>query len=1530
MSSNTKKEAYHANHTGHRNNVKAQDTIGDETVQEFDKRRAWLAASPNLPVRIAHQVQEPQDDAVPLAAAEEVTTNALEDTNRPIVETTNIRNKHQFVTLPQSKITSISFSDRKLPALVGRVWRHDPQKPSINEIPELQRRPTYLPSNRTLEELHRIRSGKLLLKLRKYRNQAKLEERRYGRHSLPSQIDIGFQQKASGNESSSNATLGRQMAPELEVEERRGRAPNREGNEILSFAEFFKHHLFSQRRPPGAHSPRGPVKGRRLMVDYLTKKIGNQALRSNIIQEAIDAGGWPETPRKSAATKRIQDRLHSYLSQRGPGWNFYSPLNSRTEETDEAEQRERLFYSPKMPSARNIHMLMEARRVRTSPKSGITPREDVGKDNSDYHSTIGSFDVSRYENESLIANSSSESHANVSEISVIDVSVNRSNTIFSTPSGFSGGARLFLNTTNAVSRNEADETNILSNITVDVRTQVQHTTGSYSDHQRPHLLLDVENNPSKFDAGSIIIELPFTSGNVNVVMGNDSDFTKSSNSRQAENITTTAFLPSDVDYNTTIAENVIHASTFILNDTNLVGNDENTTLLQKGETSRAAAANETTESSFQPWNSTFDESGFRPIINNDFNSDAFNRTTRASLLNVTTKASSKWPPKLSHDSTYLEKSSTETTPGRSSKTMVPNLSLMVSEINAFLTLSVHESDISNSTSNKTPSLGDRNISTTTFVNASHAHMHPDVRSIAIAIVNRRPDVSISKNSSPIVGQGEDSVAYVFNSTTATTRQALEISRASSTDTVNNNSEFTSGAADTLGSHRKAIVTKDGFRNPVSPSQPPVFQSTQDGSASYGSLTCYGTCSGATKTLKNTSEEGTSDLTITGSNVKTKKPRSNLMNVEPVSIDNLRTSFARNLSSPSLRREITTGNSVRETFTASTGTLSQFLEVGGSSGHPNKDVDDVYRKKVHVSQSTKATDDAITRPRPELVEDDEKYARLPLIEVPRRHQEKAVEHRGAHSEDEINVMHLTPPTSAKSTPEYPYGVDDLLTRVADDQEKTSKNDMLVQLTSKGNIRTNYAQKLTPTTTSVVDEQASPQKISKATVSAMTLTVLTEVVANTTTHLTSATTSFFRQKPTNANSGLNSIASDNLLLRHPRTDTPGTPTTQPNDDALNNAGYIGGPTMNPVEPDNEIPQPSTSAPEQFPDPVTDPPSNNIQSIFEGDTERGAKSEHKKEEAHSTLRPKTELTRLTKSRKYPAENPRASAQSPIFTSKLTEESPSTAPPEEASTGSGSHAVRRNASDAPAANRTIQAPGTRAAATATTTIRTSTEIPASTSRPTALTNTIAIEPSTDVSATTPTTATTITGLEPSRKIVATTRKATSLAPGFPDTVAPFIQTMAKPAETTYDEIVPSSLETTADYEKPTLSTFRPTAHKRTESVSRRAVVGSVTQEHIRGSSNIAVQVPADDNSSEHLHYPARRIQRSGSTTTRRLAIFDLFGGGESQPRRRRHSRKPYKHVTHIKPSDLPLPYRVTLFHGKPLHAVRVAVRRRDHGLKY
>ncbi|KAL3235949.1 hypothetical protein MRX96_048279 [Rhipicephalus microplus] len=121
---------------------------------------------------------------------------------------------------------------------------------------------------------------------------------------------------------------------------------NKEANEVLSFAEFFKKHLSPNQQPSKVHSAVNALQGRRLMIDYMTKKKGK-----NTLQEGFPAGGWPEKPEASAPTKYTLDPYHPYISRRGDGWDFYDPLKPTTERNDARELAEQEFYSPDLSAA---------------------------------------------------------------------------------------------------------------------------------------------------------------------------------------------------------------------------------------------------------------------------------------------------------------------------------------------------------------------------------------------------------------------------------------------------------------------------------------------------------------------------------------------------------------------------------------------------------------------------------------------------------------------------------------------------------------------------------------------------------------------------------------------------------------------------------------------------------------------------------------------------------------------------------------------------------------------------------------------------------------------------------------------------------------------------------------------------------------------------------------------------------------------------------------------------------------------------
>ncbi|CAN7937390.1 unnamed protein product [Ixodes hexagonus] len=155
---------------------------------------------------------------------------------------------------------------------------------------------------------------------------------------------------------------------------------------------------------------------------------------------------------------------------------------------------------------------------------------------------------------------------------------------------------------------------------------------------------------------------------------------------------------------------------------------------------------------------------------------------------------------------------------------------------------------------------------------------------------------------------------------------------------------------------------------------------------------------------------------------------------------------------------------------------------------------------------------------------------------------------------------------------------------------------------------------------------------------------------------------------------------------------------------------------------------------------------------------------------------------------------------------------------------------------------------------------------------------------------------------------------------------------------------------EPPTESTLPPTASTKQPAASSTTATGSsqqttertrVTRESTTLSTADTTRSPRATSSTEstkepdetdkskgedEAHFPAKRIQRPGnSTTTRRPGIFDLFGGLASKEI---HVRRARKTMRHVKPSPVPRAAQFTLFHAKPLNAIRIAVRRDKHGL--
>lgn len=252
---------------------------------------------------------------------------------------------------------------------------------------------------RTAEELRRLRSEKLMLKLRKAHNLAKqfrdpkrgtVFGRLVGKDGRESarQVDIALQrelaQMTEGKGRNGNQTVRVSGAGFRARSDHKGSAAssadnsdkqrmiegipsnNKEANEVLSFAEFFKKHLSPKQRPSKVLSGVDALQGRRLMIDYMTKKKGKDTL-----QEGFPAGGWPEKPEASPPTKYTLDPYHPYISRRGDGWDFYDPLKPTTERNNARELAEQEFYSPERPAAELTRRL--AGRLQAPPPPSSVP-----------------------------------------------------------------------------------------------------------------------------------------------------------------------------------------------------------------------------------------------------------------------------------------------------------------------------------------------------------------------------------------------------------------------------------------------------------------------------------------------------------------------------------------------------------------------------------------------------------------------------------------------------------------------------------------------------------------------------------------------------------------------------------------------------------------------------------------------------------------------------------------------------------------------------------------------------------------------------------------------------------------------------------------------------------------------------------------------------------------------------------------------------------------------------------------------------
>ncbi|EEC04583.1 conserved hypothetical protein [Ixodes scapularis] len=162
------------------------------------------------------------------------------------------------------------------------------------------------------------------------------------------------------------------------------------------------------------------------------------------------------------------------------------------------------------------------------------------------------------------------------------------------------------------------------------------------------------------------------------------------------------------------------------------------------------------------------------------------------------------------------------------------------------------------------------------------------------------------------------------------------------------------------------------------------------------------------------------------------------------------------------------------------------------------------------------------------------------------------------------------------------------------------------------------------------------------------------------------------------------------------------------------------------------------------------------------------------------------------------------------------------------------------------------------------------------------------------------------------------------------------------------STVLSTAGAKQPTgSSTTRETTSQTTKSTPRtstksttQSTVGT-TQSTSTTSSTESAKEPfqavslenekVDNRNEDHAQFPTKKIQReNSSTTTQHLGIFDLFRKQNAAARysRRRHNRRPHKLMRHEVPSPVPRAKKFTLFHARPMNAIRIAVRRDKHGL--
>ncbi|KAH6940897.1 hypothetical protein HPB50_010151 [Hyalomma asiaticum] len=250
---------------------------------------------------------------------------------------------------------------------------------------------------RTAEELRRLRSEKLMLKLRKQRNLAKQSSGSKGGDVVvesdrgnAGQVDVALQQeldRMTGRkvQDSHQTVRDRGSGFRANREQRSGSAAssaekqsdkqrmiegipsdNKEANEVLSFAEFFKTHHFPKQRHSKAHDGIDALRGRRLMIDYMA----NQKAKSALV-EGFAAGGWPEKPETSTPTKYTLDPYHPYIAKHGAGWDFYDPLRPATERNNARELAEQEFYSPDK-SAAEVRRRLAGRLLAAPPRRPVS------------------------------------------------------------------------------------------------------------------------------------------------------------------------------------------------------------------------------------------------------------------------------------------------------------------------------------------------------------------------------------------------------------------------------------------------------------------------------------------------------------------------------------------------------------------------------------------------------------------------------------------------------------------------------------------------------------------------------------------------------------------------------------------------------------------------------------------------------------------------------------------------------------------------------------------------------------------------------------------------------------------------------------------------------------------------------------------------------------------------------------------------------------------------------------------------------